>query len=65
MSIISTIAYMASNLMAAQDEYEYRRDDLRKKWQRTYEMPRKMKKKRRKHLQMRWEANEFFKPLQF
>ena len=57
--------YLATSHIIAQDEYEERRDDLRRKWQRTYEMPRKMKKKRRKHLQMRWEANQFFKPLQF
>jgi hypothetical protein len=38
-----------------QDKTEIRKEDIKKEWQKTYSMPRKMKKQRRKELEIDWQ----------
>ena len=52
---------MATAMMAetAHHNYESKRDSLRKQWQESKSMPRKKKKKTRKHLKLDWKINEW------
>jgi hypothetical protein len=65
MSIKAFMMYGIGMTMALDAEYKQRRDDLRRDWRKTYDMPRKMKKNQRKVLAQKWSINEFLKPLQF
>jgi hypothetical protein len=65
MSIKAFMMYGIGMTMAMEAEYKQRRDDLRRDWRKTYDMPRKMKKNQRNVLEQKWSINEFLKPLQF
>lgn len=59
------IGFALAHTAMIDEAYQRKRDELREEWRRTKTMPRKMKKRRRKELQIDWSINEFTKPLQF